>query len=111
MGHDNRPIGIFDSGVGGLTVLSEVKKALPDESIIYVGDTANAPYGGKTPEALLAHGQDIIRFLKGQGVKAAVLACGTTSSTVFEELEKESPQHIAVRQYKKYLLAAGGVIS
>jgi len=88
---NNRPIGIFDSGVGGLTVLAEVKKALPGESVIYVGDTANAPYGGKSPEALLKHGRDIIRFLRGHNVKAVVLACGTTSSTVYEELARENP--------------------
>ena len=89
MGHDNRPIGIFDSGVGGLTVLGEIRNALPDESIIYVGDTANVPYGGKSPEALLGHGRDIIRFLQSRDVKAVVLACGTTSSTVYEDLTKE----------------------
>jgi len=86
-----RPIGIFDSGVGGLTVLAEVKEALPHENIIYVGDTANAPYGGKSPEALLKHGRDIIRFLRSHDVKAVVLACGTTSSTVYDQLAKENP--------------------
>ena len=91
MGYDNRPIGIFDSGVGGLTVLAEVKKNLPHESTIYVGDTANVPYGGKSPEVLLRHGRDIIRFLQNQDVKAIVLACGTTSSTVYEDLAKEFP--------------------
>jgi len=92
MAHDNRPIGIFDSGVGGLTVLSQVKKALPNESIIYVGDTANVPYGGKSPETLLKHGRDIIRFLQNRNVKAVVLACGTTSSTVYEDLVKDFPK-------------------
>jgi len=85
----NRPIGIFDSGVGGLTVLMKVKKALPKESVIYVGDTANAPYGGKSHEDLLQHGRDMIRFLQRQNVKAVVLACGTTSSTVYEQLVAE----------------------
>ena len=89
--HDNRPIGIFDSGVGGLTVLTQIKKALPNESLIYVGDTANAPYGGKTPEELLKHARDIIHFLQSQNVKAVVLACGTTSSTVYEQLSCENP--------------------
>jgi len=87
----NRPIGIFDSGVGGLTVLREVQARLPHESVIYVGDTANAPYGGKTPEELLECGRDIIRFMRGQGVKAVVLACGTTSSTVYDDLVAENP--------------------
>jgi len=92
MGYDNRPIGVFDSGVGGLTVLTEIKKALPRESIIYVGDTANVPYGGKSPEELLQHGRDIIGFLQSQNVKAVVLACGTTSSTVYEDLANEFPE-------------------
>ncbi|MCL2527204.1 MAG: glutamate racemase [Defluviitaleaceae bacterium] len=89
---DNRPIGIFDSGVGGLTVLAKIHELLPNESTIYVGDTANAPYGGKTPEALLGHGRDIINFLCSQNVKAVVFACGTTSSTVYEQLVAEFPQ-------------------
>lgn len=87
----NTPIGIFDSGVGGLTVLAKVQQALPGESIIYVGDTANAPYGGKSYDELLQHARDIINFLRGQGVKAVVLACGTTSSTVYRQLVKEYP--------------------
>ena len=86
---DNRPIGIFDSGVGGLTVLAKITEILPHESIIYVGDTANAPYGGKSKETLLKHGQDIIRFLQSKNVKAVVLACGTTSSTVYGQLVKD----------------------
>ena len=85
------PIGIFDSGVGGLTVLSEIEKLLPKESIVYVGDTANAPYGGKSHEELLQHGRDIITFLLGHNVKAVVLACGSTSSTVYEQLVAEFP--------------------
>ena len=84
-------IGIFDSGVGGLTVLAKVQEALPNESIVYVGDTANAPYGGKSHEELLRHGRDIIAFLRRQNVKAVVLACGTTSSTVYEQLVAENP--------------------
>ena len=87
----NRPIGIFDSGVGGLTVLAKVKESLPKESVIYVGDTANAPYGGKSQDELLKYGQNIIRFLRSQDVKAIVLACGTTSSTVYEQLVAECP--------------------
>lgn len=84
-------IGIFDSGVGGLTVLAKVQEALPHESIIYVGDTANAPYGGKSHDELLSHGRDIIKFLRQQGVKAIVLACGTTSSTIYSQLVEECP--------------------
>jgi len=89
--YDNRPIGIFDSGVGGLTVLREVQAILPHEPVIYVGDTANAPYGGKTPEELLGCAREIIRFMRGHNVKAVVLACGTTSSTVYDKLVAENP--------------------
>jgi len=88
--HKNaNPIGIFDSGVGGLTVLEKVQQALPYESILYVGDTANAPYGGKSNDELLQHGRHIINFLRQQNVKAIVLACGTTSSTVYQQLADE----------------------
>jgi len=88
---DTRPIGIFDSGVGGLTVLEKINEVLPNESIVYIGDTANAPYGGKSPESLLKHARDIIKFLRTKNVKAIVLACGTTSSTVYEQLTHENP--------------------
>jgi len=88
---DNRPIGIFDSGVGGLTVFDKIRQVLPNESLIYVGDTANAPYGGKNITQLLKYGKDIIKFLQGCDVKAVVMACGTTSSTIYEELVLENP--------------------
>jgi len=88
---NNAPIGIFDSGVGGLTVLTEVQKALPNESVIYVGDTINVPYGSKSYDELLQYGRHIIKFLLKQNVKAIVLACGTTSSTVYEQLAREFP--------------------
>jgi len=91
-----RPIGIFDSGVGGLTVLTKVQEILPNESLIYFGDTANAPYGGKSHEELLARGRDIIKFFRHQNVKAVVLACGTTSSTVYEQLTAEFPDILLV---------------
>ncbi|MCL2362849.1 MAG: glutamate racemase [Defluviitaleaceae bacterium] len=93
---DNRPIGIFDSGVGGLTVLAKIKEVLPNESLIYFGDTANVPYGGKTPEQLLKYGQDIVRFLRSHDVKAVVMACGSTSSSVYNELAMENPDLLLV---------------
>jgi len=88
--YDNRPIGIFDSGVGGLTVLAKIKEAMPNESVIYFGDTANVPYGGKSPEQLLKYGQDIVSFLRSCDVKAIVMACGSSSSSVYEELLYEN---------------------
>jgi glutamate racemase len=88
---DNRPIGVFDSGVGGLTVVREIQKQLPEESLIYVGDTARVPYGGRDRETLLTFGRELIGFLKNRGVKAIISACGTTSSNGFDILQKENP--------------------
>jgi glutamate racemase len=85
------PIGIFDSGVGGLTVVQEIRRLMPKESLIYVGDTARAPYGGKDAEALISHGREIINFLTKKGAKAIVMACGTSSSTSLEPLRAEFP--------------------
>jgi len=86
---DARPIGIFDSGVGGLTVAREIRRLLPGESTIYVGDTARVPYGTKTPEALLSYAQDIIRFLLSKNVKAIVIACGTSSAVTYGKLQEQ----------------------
>jgi glutamate racemase len=87
----NRPIGIFDSGVGGLTVLQEIRRLMPSESLVYFGDTARAPYGGKDAETLISHGREIINFFLKKNVKAVVMACGTSSSTSYEPLRKEFP--------------------
>ena len=72
-----KPIGIFDSGVGGLTVVKSLLDNMPEESFIYFGDTAHVPYGDKSQEQLLIYAQDIIEFLLKQRVKAIVIACGT----------------------------------
>jgi glutamate racemase len=80
------PIGIFDSGVGGLTVASAVKQLLPDESIIYFGDTAHLPYGDKSPEAILYYSKKITDFLLGHNCKIILAACNTVSATVWDEL-------------------------
>lgn len=77
---DSRPIGIFDSGVGGLTALTALKAILPDENIIYFGDTGRCPYGGKTIEELRIIANDNLAFLKSFGVKAILAACGTVSA-------------------------------
>ncbi|MCL2048900.1 MAG: glutamate racemase [Defluviitaleaceae bacterium] len=82
-------IGVFDSGVGGLTVVQEIRKIMPTQDIIYFGDTARAPYGGKDTETLISHGREIISFFVSKGVKAVVMACGTSSSTSFEQLKRE----------------------
>ncbi len=85
---DNRPIGIFDSGVGGLTVVKEVMKQLPNESIIYFGDTARVPYGSKSKETVTKFSAQIIRFLKEQDVKAIIIACNTANSNSIEALRQ-----------------------
>jgi len=88
---DDRPIGIFDSGVGGLTVAREIRRLLPGESTIYVGDTARVPYGAKSPEELLVFAQEIIRFLLSKNVKAVVIACGTSSAVTYIKLQEIFP--------------------
>ena len=87
-----RPIGVFDSGVGGLTVVKEIRKLLPHEDIVYFGDTARVPYGTKTPETLLEYGREIIHFMKTKHAKAVVLACGTSSANTFDKLQEEFPE-------------------
>lgn len=89
---DNRPIGIFDSGVGGLTVVKEVMRTLPNENIIYFGDTARVPYGSKSKETVTKFSAQIIRFLKEKNVKAVIIACNTVSSNCYEELTNQFPE-------------------
>lgn len=88
---DNRPIGIFDSGVGGLTVVKQVIKVMPNEKIIYFGDTARVPYGSKSKETVTKFSSQIIRFLKTKQVKAIIIACNTVSSNCYEQLVSEFP--------------------
>lgn len=78
----NQPIGIFDSGLGGLTVLKVLAKEFPDESFCYLGDIARLPYGNKSPETIRRYGVQILEFLKAQNVKAMIIACNS-ASTVF----------------------------
>lgn len=83
------PIGVFDSGVGGLTVAREIMRNLPAEHIVYFGDTARLPYGSKSRETILTYSRQIIRFLKTQQVKAIVAACNTASAFALDEVSKE----------------------
>ena len=85
---DNRSIGMLDSGVGGLTVLKEVRKALPQENIIYLGDTKRFPYGSKSKESIVQLTKQGIDFLLAKNVKAIVIACGTATSQALEEMQK-----------------------
>lgn len=84
----NAPIGVFDSGVGGLTVAREIMRQMPDERIIYFGDTARVPYGGKSKETITRYSGQIVRFLQSRQVKAIVVACNTASAYALETLEK-----------------------
>lgn len=85
----NSPIGVFDSGVGGLTVAREIMRQLPNERIVYFGDTARVPYGSKSKETVTRYSRQIVRFLETQQVKAIVVACNTASAYALEDLEKE----------------------
>ena len=84
---DNRPIGVFDSGVGGLTVLSALSKILPNESIYYVGDTARVPYGNKSKSSILKFSKQITKWLLKQDCKIIVIACNTASSLALNHLK------------------------
>lgn len=86
----NAPIGVFDSGVGGLTVAREIMRQMPEERIVYFGDTARVPYGNKSRETVIRYARQIIRFLKTKEVKAIVIACNTASAYALEAAEKES---------------------
>ncbi|MBZ4683996.1 MAG: glutamate racemase [Fusobacteriaceae bacterium] len=87
---DNRAIGIFDSGFGGLTVLKEIEKKLSNENIIYFGDTARLPYGSKSRETIIKYSKEIYNFLKKKNVKLIVIACNTASSFALEALQEIS---------------------
>lgn len=77
---DNRPIGVFDSGLGGLTVLKEIMRLIPGESVVYFGDNGRAPYGTKSKETVLKYTMQDIRFLLNQDIKMIVIACNTASA-------------------------------
>lgn len=83
------PIGVFDSGVGGLTVVREMTRQLPNENIVYFGDTARVPYGSKSQKTIIRFSEQIIRFLKKKQVKAIVIACNTASALALEAVRGE----------------------
>ncbi len=85
---NNAPIGVFDSGVGGLSVLREIRQALPDESLLYVADSGHVPYGEKSPEQIRERSRAIARFLVGQGAKALVVACNTATAAAVADLRE-----------------------
>lgn len=85
----NRPIGIFDSGLGGLTAVAEIMRLLPDEDIVYFGDTARVPYGTRSKETIMRYVHEDIELLKEFGIKAVIMACGTASSVSLPQISEE----------------------
>ena len=83
------PIGVFDSGVGGLTVAREIMRHLPNENIVYFGDTARVPYGSKSKDNIIRFSRQIINFLKTKNVKAIVIACNTASALALDVVREE----------------------
>ena len=83
------PIGVFDSGVGGLTVVREIIRQLPSENIVYFGDTARVPYGTKSRDTIINYSEQIVHFLKTKQVKAIVVACNTASAFALEAVQEE----------------------
>ncbi len=84
--YDNRPIGVFDSGVGGLTVLDAIRQSLPNEDLVYLGDTARVPYGNRTPQTIIRYATSCARQLVARDVKAIVIACNTASAHALDAL-------------------------
>ena len=87
---DRRPIGVFDSGLGGLTAVRSLRSILPGENLVYFGDTARVPYGGRSPETILKYARQDVRFLRTFDLKAILIACGTVTSTSLEQLRREN---------------------
>ncbi|MDX2229937.1 MAG: glutamate racemase [Leptolyngbyaceae cyanobacterium bins.349] len=87
--HNASPIGLFDSGLGGLTVLRELYRQAPQESVIYFGDTARLPYGTKSPAEILQYVREILTWMTAQGVKMVIMACNTSSALALETVRSE----------------------
>jgi len=87
----NRPIGVFDSGIGGLTVLKEIINELPDEDTVYLGDTARVPYGIRSPETVIRYSLENARFLFSKDIKLLVIACNTSSSISLDTIKNSIP--------------------
>ena len=120
---DNRPIGVFDSGLGGLTVVKELMDIMPNESIVYFGDTARVPYGSKSKETVIKFSTQAVNFLRTQDVKAVVIACNTASAVsvetlrekfdipVFEVIESGAKEAVNVTKNKKVgIIATEGTV-
>ena len=92
--NNQSPIGVYDSGSGGLSVLKELKRILPNESFIYFGDTKRMPYGDKTPSQLMSFCIEILDYFETRNIKAAISACNTSSAAVLPNLTKSYPFEI-----------------
>jgi len=88
---DERPIGVFDSGLGGLTAVRELRRILPGEKLVYFGDTGRVPYGGRSRETIIKYARQDVHFLRSFDLKAIVIACGTVSTTALDLLRQENP--------------------
>lgn len=88
--NNTSPIGVFDSGVGGLTVAREIMRQLPQENMVYFGDTARVPYGSKSRDNIIRYSRQIIRFLRTKDVKAIVIACNTASALALDTVKEET---------------------
>lgn len=86
---DHRPIGVFDSGLGGLTAVREMERRMPNENLIYFGDTGRVPYGGRSPETIIRYARQDVAFLRTFDLKAIAIACGTVSATAQTALRQE----------------------
>ena len=89
---DNRPIGFFDSGLGGLTSVHELHKRLPDERVIYYGDTARTPYGSKSPETIRRFSEQVVDYLVSKDIKMLIIACNTVTSMALDSLREKYPE-------------------
>ena len=116
---NNLPIGIFDSGLGGLTVLKALQQILPNESFLYIGDTAHVPYGNKSKEAVTKYSEKITQFLIDNKVKLIIVACNTASSVAIKHLQANfsipiidviTPLGEVLKDYKHNQIKAIGVI-
>lgn len=94
--NNNRPIGIFDSGVGGLTVAKAITQLLPNENIIYFGDTSHLPYGDKSPETIRYYASGITKFLLEQQCKVIVIACNSASANAFDKVKEIAGEQVPV---------------
>ena len=83
-----KPIGVFDSGLGGLTIVNAIQKALPQEKMVYFGDTAHLPYGDKSKKTIKKYSSNIVNFLEEKGCKLIVIACNSASSVAEKNIQR-----------------------